>query len=265
MPGARKWLGTMLLHSPAPFGSLRNVPVLGKFIHGLTYRILPTSELVWVQVEVGPAQGLWLELNPRTGQASLRGKAETAVQKILVEQLRPAMVFYDLGANIGLFSLLAARLVGKTGKVYSFEPDAEAAGRLRRNVTIVEAGIWSVSGDVSFVPAGLSSPDHGTGRFVAGVDPAGTPTRCVALDEFIQNAPLPDAIKCDVEGAEVETLRGAEKSLQARRPWILCEMHSEANDRAARELLREFGYTVESVDSNHILALPQATVRNTST
>ena len=70
------------------------------------------------------------------------------MQTIVAERLRPGMVFYDLGANIGLFTLLAARLVGGTGKVFSFEPDSENATRLRRNierngftnVTVVDAG-----------------------------------------------------------------------------------------------------------------------------
>lgn len=268
MPSARKWLGTMLLHAPAPLRSFRNVPVLGRILHGLSYRILPASEKVWVQVEAGPAKGPWLELNPRTGQSSLRGKAETAVQNAFADRLRPGMVFYDLGANIGLYSLLAARIVGASGHVFSFEPDADVAGRLRRNiaqngfqnVTVVECGVWFASGDFKFIAADSSSPDHGTGMFAGNEDAScGIPLRCVSLDDFIVNAPPPDAINCDVEGAEVEVFRGAEKMLRARHPWILCEMHSKENDRAAREFLGGLGYTFEVVDANHILALPQIT------
>jgi FkbM family methyltransferase len=262
MRGSRKWVGELLLRSPAKLRALRNVPVLGSLIHRVSHQVLPADEKVWAQVESGPLQGLWLELNPRTGQSYLRGEAEPVALQVLAQRLRPGMVFYDLGSNIGLFSLLAARLVGPNGKVYSFEPDPEVAGRLRRNVarngflnvTIVKAGVWSVSGDRHFVPAGLASPDHGTGTFVAQGDAVGVPTRCVALDEFAENAFLPDAIKCDVEGAEVEALHGAGKLLQKRRPWILCEMHSDANDRASREFLSRFGYSFEVVDVNHILA-----------
>jgi FkbM family methyltransferase len=236
---------------------------MGEWLHRLSHRLLPSDERLWAQIEAGPARGLWLELNPRTGQAYLRGDAEPLVQKVLAERLHPGMVFYDLGANIGLFSLLAARRVGPSGRVFSFEPDPEVATRLRRNiaqnsfsnVTIFEAGVWSASGVVSFIPADASSPDHGTGRFVPAASDAGTPTRCVALDDFSEGAP-PDGIKCDVEGAELEALHGAAKLLQAHRPWILCEMHSEANERASREFLGHFAYTFERVDSNHILALP---------
>jgi FkbM family methyltransferase len=211
-----------------------------------------------------------LELNPRTGENYLRGEAEPAVQQTLLERLCPGMVFYDLGANIGLFSLFAARIVGEGGRVFSFEPDAENAARLRRNVArnnvsnviVVEAGAWSSSGAVNFVTADASSPDRGTGQFIDCENRAGRATQCFSLDDFVVGAPPPDAIKCDIEGAEVEALRGAEKLLRARHPWIVCETHSESNDRIARELLREFGYAVETLDGNHILALAQSTAWN---
>jgi FkbM family methyltransferase len=168
------------------------------------------------------------------------------------------MVFYDLGVNIGFFSLLATRLVGASGQVFCFEPDLEIAGRLRRNITkngfmnttVVEAGIWSVSGAVNFVAADLSSPDRSVGKFAAGEGAAvSTPTRCVALDDFVRGAPTPDVIKCDVEGAE--------NLIQARHPLILCEMHSDANDKFLREYVGRFAYSLESVNDLHVLAVPQ--------
>jgi FkbM family methyltransferase len=267
MPGTRQWMGELLLHAPQRLRSLRDLPLVGDWIHRVSHRILPLDEKVWARVETGPAQGLWLELNPRTGQNYLRGDAEIIVQKILAERLRPGMVFYDLGANIGLFTLLAARLAGDSGKVFSFEPDSENAARLRRNiqrngfanVTVVESGIWSVTGKLNFVVSGAASPDHGIGKFVTAESAAvGTLTPCVSLDDFIKNAPPPDAIKCDVEGAEVEALRGGTKMLQSRRPWIICEMHSDANRRASTELLASLGYTTTALDGDHVLAVAPA-------
>jgi FkbM family methyltransferase len=264
------WLSRLFLRAPEPMRSLRKVPVLGRLFHFVSYRVLQADQKVWAQVQRGPAQGLWLELNPRTGRPYLLGEVEPVVQEVLGKRLSSGMVFYDLGANIGFFSLLAARIVGPDGHVFSFEPDPEVATRLRRNiarnnlsnVTVVEAGLWSFSGKVNFVAADSSSPDRGTGQFVGEHISNGTPTRCVSLDDFVADAPLPDAIKCDVEGAEVETLRGAEALLRASPPWILCEMHSELNDRSARDFLENCGYHVESVDGNHILALPGAMGRD---
>jgi FkbM family methyltransferase len=245
MPEGRKWIGSPLLGLPEPLRSLRNLPIVGNLTHRLSHGPLPRNEKVWARIEGGVAEGLWLELNPRTGQHYLHGVVEPAIQAILAERLKPGMVFYDLGANIGFFSLLAARRVGAPGQVFSFEPDPEIAGRLRRNITrngfinatVVEAGIWSASGAVNFVAADLSSPDRGVGKFVVGEGAAaGTPTRCVALDDFI---------------------RGAENLLQARHPLILCEMHSDANDKFPREYFGRFGHSLESVDDLHVLAVPR--------
>ena len=262
MQNPRKWVGELLLRSPSGLRALRDVPVLGGIIHHVSHRVIPSDQKVWAQIEDGPLQGLWIELNPRTGQNYLRGKAERGVLQALAKRLRPGMVFYDLGANIGSFSLLAARLVGEKGKVYSFEPDTEAAARLRRNVgrnsfanvTIVEAGVWSASGYVNFIPAGASSPDHGTGKLVTAGDSRCVRVPCVALDDFVATALPPDAIKCDVEGAEVEVLRGAEHILRTSKPFVLCEMHSAANDKAVRDILGRFGYAFEAVDADHVLA-----------
>jgi FkbM family methyltransferase len=267
MPDKHQWLGKLLLRSPGSIRALRNVPVVGGLIHIVSHRMVTSGERVWAQIEGGPGKGLWVELNPRTGQSYLRGEAETIIQNILVERLRPGMVFYDLGANIGLFSLLAARLVSPTGRVISFEPDPDTAARLERNIarngyqntTVIQAGVWSTTEKRSFKVADASSPDHGVGRFTAEeADGKNILVECVALDDFVRNVPAPDAIKCDVEGAEIEVLRGAKKVLQEHKPWIICELHSEANRVTFGNILNESGYRVETVDANHVLALPDA-------
>jgi FkbM family methyltransferase len=259
----QKWISRMLLHAPTALRSLRGMPWLGNFVHRLSYRLIPVDQKIWARIQAGAAEGLWIELNPRTGQSYVRGEVETVVQKILTERLKPGMIFYDLGANIGLFTLIAARLVGPGGKVFSFEPDQENAARLRRNVernqfgnvTVVEAGVWSSSGNFDFVGADTQSPDRGVGTFIPHESwRLGAPAKCFSLDDFTKITPAPDAIKCDVEGAEVEVIRGAEKMLQDNFPWIVCETHSEANDRKVRETLSRIGYNLEDLDHSHILA-----------
>jgi FkbM family methyltransferase len=264
MPRARQWISGMLLRSPASLRSIRSLPLVGGWVHRVSHAVLPADQQQWAQIQSGPAKGLWLELNPRTGDAYFRGHAEEAVQKLLAERLRPGMVFYDLGANIGLFSLLAARAVGPEGRVFSFEPDPAVVARLRRNVAkngfaniaVVEAGVWSASGELNFIPAEARSPDRGTGRFVTGARDGTSLLKCVSLDDFIADHSIPDGIKCDVEGAEIEVVRGAEKLMRSRRPWILAEMHSDANARSWSDSLAGLGYTLEAVDAIHILAVP---------
>jgi FkbM family methyltransferase len=265
LPDKHQWLGKLLLRSPGPIRALRNVPVVGSLIHIVSHRMVNSGERVWAKIEGGPGKGLWVELNPRTGQSYLRGEAETVIQNILVERLRPGMVFYDLGANIGLFSLLAARLVAPTGRVISFEPDPDTAVRLERNIArngyqniaVVQAGIWSTTGKQRFKLAAASSPDHGVGRFVAeDADEKDIAVECISLDDVAKKFAAPDAIKCDVEGAEIEVLQGAKQVLLEEKPWIVCELHSDANRIATEEILKQLGYRIETVDANHILALP---------
>jgi len=266
--GVPSWASSLLLRMPAPLRALRDLPIIGELIHQVSHFVLPADQMVWAQIRSGPAQGLWIEVFPRTGQFHVAGDAELPTQLAIAQRLRPDDVFYDLGANIVLFSLLAARYVGGSGKVFSFEPDAIIADRLRRNVacnsfsqiTVVESGVWSSTGTLAFTAAGPTSPDRGVGTFLySRGDATRTPVRVVCLDDFVRFEPPPNAIKCDVEGAEIEVLRGAEGLLAAHRPWILGEMHSQSNDSAWREFLGRFGYTFSVVDSNHILALPGRT------
>jgi FkbM family methyltransferase len=261
MSRLRLWIGNFALHSFLPVRFLRRIPIIGRLIHRLSYALLPKGERIWMRIKRGPAEGLWVEVNPRTGREYVYGLTEDAVQIAVSKSLSPGMIVYDIGANIGLFSMLAARLVGASGKVFSFEPDPENAARLRRNieknrfdnVSVRNVGVWSSSGSFNFIPADSGSPDHGTGRFNP-ISQSGVLTSCTSLDDFAKVAPPPDLIKCDVEGAEVEVLRGATGVFQSGRPILICEIHSPENDHAARELLDRLGYVCTNVDSQHILA-----------
>lgn len=257
-------LAQAFLRYAAPLKSLRRLPVLGDCLSWLGERFVPRSTRTWAQVENGPAAGIWLCLNPRTGLDTLRGATEPEVQDALQRYLRPGMTFYDLGANIGFLSLLAARLVGEQGRVIAFEADPEIAERRRKHVdrnkfrfvTVVERAVWSETSKVFFElidPA--TSPDRGLGH-VVDVSSANTiEIEAVTLDDFARTSPAPDFIKCDVEGAEVEVFRGAHRLLAEKPPGILCEIHSEANRQALLAELKHFGYVCEDSSSRQLLAL----------
>ena len=141
----------LLLRYPSLLAKLRRVPLLGRCVSWAGAKLVPRDSLTWVQVQSGPAQDLWLHLNPRTGKTYFEGGGEPEVQETLQQHLRAGMIFYDVGANIGFFSLLAARLVGKEGRVVAFEADPEIAARLREHVarnefgwiTVEEKAVWS--------------------------------------------------------------------------------------------------------------------------
>jgi len=264
---ARGSFGRVLLRYAQPLAKVGRAPIVGPIARWIGNRIVPRNTLTWIQVTQGPAAGIWMRVNPRTGQQVLAGTGELSVQQTIVKHLRPGMTFYDLGANIGFFSLLAARIVGNAGRVVSFEADPEIAARLRENaehnhfmhVTVEQLAVWSKSGTVTFarIDAGKSTDrgqghvtsEHSVGELIS--------VEAVALDEYCRTVPAPDFVKCDVEGAEIEVLRGARELLTEKRPVFLCELHSEENRQSFLEEFAALGYRCEDCDAAHVLAVPQ--------
>jgi len=228
-------------------------------------KIVPRESLTWIQVRKGLAAGIWLRLNSRTGLEMMDGAVEPKVQNVLRERLAAGATFYDVGANIGFFSLLGARLVGPSGRVVAFEVDPENASRLREHaernafswLNVEETAAWSKSGAVSFARCDPAmSPDRGLGS-VVGSDGIGTiSVKATSLDDYAQRFPAPDVIKCDVEGSEIEVFRGAQRVLTDKRPIIVCEVHSEENRLALIESFSQVAYQCMDCDDRHVLALP---------
>jgi FkbM family methyltransferase len=249
----------------APSFSLRKVPLLGSLLRLTGRSLLPSDTLTWLQIERGRAAGLWIRVNPRTQKSILLAQGEPRVQQAIEVYLRSGMTFYDLGANIGFFSLLAARLVGPEGRVIAFEADSVIAARLRENLArnrflhaaVEEKAVWSESSTVSFACADATrSADRGLGYVTANHDEAANTIRVesVSLDDYCLSHSPPDFIKCDVEGAEDEVFRGAAKTLRHWHPTIVCEMHNMDNQFALLRYFRELGYSCRLIDQNHVLA-----------
>ncbi len=191
-----------------------------------------------------------------------RGRIEPAVTALLVEQLRPGMVFVDVGAHYGYFSVIASRLVGATGKVVAFEPGRGTArlleanvGRLD-NVVIERAAVHARRGSMELTDYGPadSALNTVTGQARVPHDERSqlrgmryrVPT--VSLDEYVAEHDLrPDFVKLDAEGAELDILEGAQQLLRTHAPVLIVEtgdypdMVSPAT-AASIELLESIGY-----------------------
>ena len=177
------------------------------------------------------------------------------------------MTFYDVGANIGFFSLMAARLVGPEGRVVSFEADPEIAARLRENLArnqfthaqVERKAVWSETATVAFERVDPNtSPDRGLGHVSAnGATRDSITVEAVSLDQYTAIRPPPDFLKCDVEGAEVAVFQGATRLLSDKHPIVLVEMHSPENHRALLDQFTSHGYRCQNLDDNHVLALLQ--------
>jgi FkbM family methyltransferase len=258
-------ISNALLRYAAPVSVLRRTPVLGSILRRVGHRLFPSERLTWVQILDGPARGLWIRLNPHTGYNFYHGIGEPRSEEAMQQHLHPGMTFYDLGANIGFLSLIAARLVGPTGKVISFEADPENALRLRENLarnkfahaSVVEQAVWSESGAISFARVdSKQSPDRGTGHVASETTSDTISIPAVSLDDFIKSHTCPDFVKCDVEGSEVAVFQGAGRLLREVRPILLVETHSLENHRLVTENFLQLHYACKDLDGNHILALP---------
>jgi FkbM family methyltransferase len=266
--GRGKLLAKLRLECSGAATRLARVPLFGGLLQRVGRRMLPQGTLIWTQIQKGVARGLWLLVDARTGAELRRGDREPEVQEALRNHLARKNVFYDVGANAGFFELVASRLLAPAGRIYAFEAGPDVAMRLRgtvernglENVTVVEAAVWSESGVVHF-DRGLGSPDRMVGHVTEGSGGEnGTPVRATSLDDFARQAPPPDVIKCDVEGAELEVFRGARNVLASSRPTVICEVHSAENLEQLRKLFQEAGYRVQLLEAEgnfpiHLLAV----------
>ena len=188
-------------------------------------------------------QGYWFRFEPGTEPSYLR-LLDNPVQALNVAQLesfrkaisRGAVVF-DVGASVGLYSLVAARATGPTGTVVAFEPVPAAAQLLRSNlrrnhveriVQVCNMAVGSGPGTLSLYVSGASSENT-----AAAPDPhvrAGRPfttieVPMVSLDGEVRRCGLqPDIVKIDVEGWELQVLQGM-RGLLGGTSKVLCEMH----------------------------------------
>jgi FkbM family methyltransferase len=149
---------------------------------------------------------------------------------VFVSHLREGMTVMDVGANLGLYSLLISRAIGLSGKVYAFEPVPEIFARLKEHIALNNAT------NVIPVPVALSD-EKGTAKMsVKGglsslfrrISDEFVEVQVERLDDFVEREKIErvDAIKIDVEGAELKVIRGADKTIRRDKPILMAEFYS---------------------------------------
>lgn len=162
------------------------------------------------------------------------GTYERKESALLRSMLRPGDVFWDIGANIGYYTLMSAACVGPEGRVVAFEPFPPAWERLQGNVLLnafgqircVNAAVSSVVGTASlFYEQNVAY--GGASLAAEGGDASSVPCHTITLDRFLSERTErpPTVVKADVEGSEKAVLVGAVDLLSSRRPpMLLLEM-----------------------------------------
>jgi FkbM family methyltransferase len=234
-------------------------PIIGRAFRKVVERILPRGERIWVQISSGPAKGIWLKVNPYWESTLMRGDPEWHIQEVMLKYLKPDDCFYDVGAHIGYYSLFASRYVGVKGSVISFEPDSDNIAVFRENlaknnlmqILIVPAAVWSDEGVVVF-QKGADYSSRMSGRVVSNNSAAAFGAEmlscsAVSLDSFCLSHRPPTFIKIDVEGEEIDVLKGARQTLAQHKPVLLIEVHNQENIAAMGGLLTPLNYSIEVI------------------
>lgn len=170
--------------------------------------------------------------------------------------LSPGKVFIDVGANFGVYTLIASKLVGEPGRVFAFEPTAQSFAILRQNIALNHFSNVRAFQVALAETRGKAWLYHGwdpVGNSL-GVDPLcgdkGEVVQIEALDNLLEENGVDrvDAIKIDVEGAEELVLRGAIRSLTTYRPIVIfeynpgCAARLDLSPDGARDFLESLGY-----------------------
>lgn len=163
---------------------------------------------------------------------------------------------WDLGANVGVFSLAAAVRAGPGGHVLALEPDLRLARLLQRSVDLsssaeeAEITVLPLAAGSSAELARLRIADRGRSsnyldRFGGGTQTGGTRksyrVMSITLDWLAGRVASPDLVKIDVEGAEGAVLEGGRAVLRDHRPILLIEVY-ERNQGDVAKVLRETNY-----------------------
>jgi FkbM family methyltransferase len=199
------------------------------------------------------------------------GFFESGLTRIVMDRLKPGMVFFDVGAHFGYFTLLASHLVGKTGQAHAFEPtpstfkilSANTAGR--NNIHLNQKAVYSHAQTLTFTTYD-SNPAFNTIGDGSMADMEMPPTKshtyevsAVSIDAYCAASGVkPDFIKLDAEGAEEQILNGMSKTMREIRPMISLEVgdFKKGYSRNLVELFLSRGYQAMEFNPNLLKLIP---------
>jgi len=194
---------------------------------------------------------------------------EEATTKLFEREIRPGNIVLDIGADVGYYTCLAAKLVGPTGHVFAFEPNPRSSEFLNKNiatngfrqVTLVHKALSDARGTLPFFDNGPHS-SLGYDRFNEGK--ATLTVEALPLDEFFgAQIPCVDFIKMDVEGSEGHVFRGMQKLLTASpNARVVVEFYPQLLVKAGEDPKKflnaweRLGFTIYDIDGDFGLRSP---------
>jgi FkbM family methyltransferase len=186
---------------------------------------------VWWIPEAGP-HGCWL------------GTYEHQLQRTIKRLLKAGDTFFDVGANAGFYTLLAARLVGDHGRVVAIEPLPANLHRLQQHLSLNAVHNAVVVAAAAAESSGSGHLAEAESPLMGSLAPTGVAVAIRALDDLVEELPTaaPHLIKIDVEGAESRVLDGARELLARHQPAVVLSAHGWRQEERCRATLVEVGY-----------------------
>jgi FkbM family methyltransferase len=186
---------------------------------------------------------------------------EAEAAAYLAARMKPGMISFDVGANVGAYVLQLAYWSGPGGKVIAFEPNEGARDVMSRHllwngiaerVDVVPLAVSAAPGENVLYAEGANGmsrlAEANRGLCGAAVE---TVVPVTSIDVFCRERGVwPDVLLIDIEGFEIEALRGAREAIGRKRPVMVVEFHpnvwqsSNASRPAAEELLKSLGLRV---------------------
>jgi FkbM family methyltransferase len=185
---------------------------------------------------------------------------ERPVVEDLISELRANDTFFDLGANHGIYTCLAG-LSFEAGQVISFEPNPKTCEALKKNialnqlqtdVTVFQSAVADKPGKADFF-IDKNSTGSSLSESRQQSDTKAIEVDVVALDSLVtaESLPIPDVIKIDVEGAELQALKGMQSILADECRLLYCEVHKSAvsDSEEVERFLSNLGFDVQTIFS----------------
>jgi FkbM family methyltransferase len=201
----------------------------------LRYHWLQSFPGVPVPVRL-PFGGWWLAENDYCGSPIVHGVYETAECAFVGRYLRTGMTVLDIGAHHGFYTLLASHRIGRAGRVLAFEPSLRERRKLVRhlrlnccaNVKVLDCALGSSEGSAElFLVQGTETGCNSLRPPNVSQPTTAVTVKLDTLDRRLASEGVGrvDFVKLDVEGAEIEVLKGSVGMLERRpRPVVLCEI-----------------------------------------
>lgn len=182
--------------------------------------------------------------------------ADDRLTRHFIRLLRPGDCVLDVGANLGYYTLVAARLVGPTGCVHAFEASpavfpwlaANAALNPKAKIRVYPVAVTDRCGQVRFYTASADRTGYSSIRDLGPRTASLTVVPSISLDSMLGILPPTRLVKIDVEGAELLVLQGMRRLIERDRPFLICELSEQylrelgASARQQCDLLTGCGY-----------------------